>query len=195
MSRSNRACPTPTVSKSTFGLANKVGRYVWGWVWLLLFRPSPTFAYAWRRWLLRLFGAEMGPRTIVHRSARVWAPWNLQMEVDSCIGEFVDCYCGARVVLGRRAVVSQYSLLCAASHDYEAEGMPGIQSPIRIGDHAWVAADVYIGPGVTVGDGAVVGARASVYKDVPAWVVVGGNPARVLKTRVWRPRESRPPQK
>lgn len=174
--------------RSPFTFANKLGRYVWGWVWLLLFRPSPSFAYGWRRLLLRIFGAKLGPRAIVHRSARIWAPWNLEMRTDSCIGEHVDCYCAAPVVLGRRSVVSQYSILCAASHDHEADDMPGMQLPITVGDYAWVAADVYVGPGVVVGDGAVVGARSSVYKDVPPWTVVGGNPARAIKARLWRPK-------
>lgn len=173
---------------SPFSLWNKIGRYLWGWVWLLLFRPSPGFAYGWRRFLLRAFGATIGQQAVIHRSAKIWAPWNLRMAPLSCIGEHVDCYSGALITLGFRAVISQYSILCAASHDYEADGMPGFQKPIQIGDHAWVAADVYVGPGVSIGEGAVVGARSSVYKDVPAWTVVGGNPARVLKARNWRPR-------
>jgi len=52
-----------------------------------------------------------------------------------------------------------------------------IKAPIRIGDGAWVCADVFIGPGVKVGRGAVVGARAVVVKDVADGVVVAGNPA------------------
>ena len=173
--------------RSAFSLRNKIARYIWGWVWLLLFRPSPIFAYGWRRFLLRLFGARIGHRAVVHRSARVWAPWNLKMADNSCIGEFVDCYSAAPVILGNWAVVSQYCLLCNASHNYEADALPGTQSAITIGDYAWVAADVYVAPGVTIGDGAVVGARSSVHKSIPSWSVVGGNPARVIKTRRWRP--------
>jgi len=111
------------------------------------------------------------------------------MAANSCIGEHVDCYCAAPVTLGLGAVVSQYSVLCAASHDYERDGMPGFQKPIVIQDYAWVAADVYLGPGVTIGEGAVVGARSSVYKDVPDWMVLGGNPAKVIRARVWRPKQ------
>lgn len=172
---------------SPFSVLNRIGRLAWGVVWLVLFRPSPAFANVWRRLLLRLFGARIGKGTVIRPSARIWAPWNLTMAPHSCLGEYVDCYCAAPVYLGQWSVVSQYSYLCAASHDYEAGDMPGIQAPITVAAYSWVAADVYVGPGVTINEGAVVGARSSVYKDVAEWSVVGGNPARFIRARSWRP--------
>jgi putative colanic acid biosynthesis acetyltransferase WcaF len=88
--------------------------------------------------------------------------------------------------LGAYATISQYAYLCGATHDYSDPALPLLSAPIVIEDYAWVCADVFIGPGVTVGQGAVVGARSSVYKDVPAWKVVAGNPARVIKERTLR---------
>jgi putative colanic acid biosynthesis acetyltransferase WcaF len=99
----------------------------------------------------------------------------------SCLGDYVRCYSVDRVTLEPHATVSQYSFLCTASHDYRVGGMPLITAPITIGRHAWVAADAFIGPGVTVGERAVVGARASVFRHVDPWTVVGGNPARVIR--------------
>ncbi|HNY79416.1 MAG TPA: hypothetical protein PLX34_15565 [Sedimentisphaerales bacterium] len=61
--------------------------------------------------------------------------------------------------------------------------MPQTFAPVEIADQVWIAADAFIGPGVTVGQGAVVGARASVFKDVEPWTVVGGNPAKFIKKR------------
>jgi putative colanic acid biosynthesis acetyltransferase WcaF len=109
------------------------------------------------------------------------------MEPHSCMGENVDCYSAATITFGAWSIVSQYSFLCTASHDYEAGDLPGFQKPIVIGPYAWVAADVYVGPGVAIGDGAVVGARSSVYKNVPEWTVVAGNPAKFIRHRKWRP--------
>jgi putative colanic acid biosynthesis acetyltransferase WcaF len=109
------------------------------------------------------------------------------MGAHSCIGEHVDCYSAAPLSLGEWSMVSQYCFLCTASHDYESGSLPGFQKPITIGPYAWVAADTYVGPGVSVGTGAVVGARSSVYKDVPEWTVVGGNPAKFIRGRNWRP--------
>jgi putative colanic acid biosynthesis acetyltransferase WcaF len=119
-------------------------------------------------------------------SAKIWAPWNLRMGDHASIGEDVDCYSVATVEIGRHALVSQYSFLCTASHDYERPGLPGFDAPIRIGDHAWVCADVFLAPGITVGEGAVIGARSSVFTDAPPWTVVAGSPARVVKPRVVR---------
>jgi putative colanic acid biosynthesis acetyltransferase WcaF len=101
----------------------------------------------------------------------------------SVLGDFVDCYAVDRIEIGAHTVVSQYVFLCAATHDVDQPAFPLVTKPIRIGAHAWVAADAFIGPGVTVGDGAVVGARASVFRDVEPWCVVGGNPARLIRKR------------
>ena len=101
----------------------------------------------------------------------------------SVLGDAVDCYSVAPVAIGANSIVSQYSFLCAATHDPDRANFPLIARPIRIGERAWVAADAFIGPGVSIGDDAVVGARASVFKDVAAGAVVGGNPARVIRMR------------
>lgn len=85
--------------------------------------------------------------------------------------------------IGAHVGISQYSFLCTASHDIADPHLRLIHAPIRIDDAAWVAADAFVGPGVHIGAGAVVGARASVFKDVDPWTVVCGNPARLLKKR------------
>lgn len=163
--------------------ANKLARAAWGVVWLLLFRPSPIPLHGWRRMLLRLFGANIGKRALPYPSARIWAPWNLTMEEDSCLSHQVDCYCVDKIVLGPRVTVSQYSFLCTASHDHTRQSMPLITAPIRIEADAWVTADVFVGPGVTIGEGAVVGARSTVLRSVRPWTVVAGNPAREIGPR------------
>jgi putative colanic acid biosynthesis acetyltransferase WcaF len=170
-------CPSPHSRRS------RLGRLAWSLVWLALARPSPTPLFAWRRLLLRAFGAKVGRGVKVYPSARVWAPWNLEMGDHSTLGERVDCYSVDKVCIGAHALVSQYSFLCAATHDYRQPRLPLVTAPIVVGEGAWLAADVFVGPGVTIGEGAVVGARSSVYKDVEPWTLVGGNPARYLKRR------------
>jgi len=138
----------------------------------------------WRCFLLRLFGAKIGKGVHPYPTAKIWAPWNLQMDDHSCLADDVDCYCVARISIGAHSTVSQYSYLCGASHDYQQLQMPLITAPIEIGNHVWVAADVFIGPGVNIADGAVVAARSTVVKNVEAWTVVAGTPARFIKNRL-----------
>lgn len=164
-------------------LVNQLVRMLWRAVWILLYRPSPQMFHGWRRLLLRMFGAKMGRGTFAYPSVKIWAPWNLDMGDHSCLSHFVDCYCVDKVVLGRHATVSQYSHLCTASHDYNLHDMPLVTAPIMIKDHAWVTADVFVGPGVTIGQGAVVLARSTVTRDVASWVVAAGAPAKQVGVR------------
>ena len=126
----------------------------------------------------------MSPTAVVYSSTRIYAPWNLEMGEHSCLADEVDCYNVNKICIGDNTTVSQKSYLCTASHDITKPNIPLITAPIVIKDQAWIGADAFIGMGVTVGQGAVVGARASVYKDVEAWTVVGGNPAKFIKKRV-----------
>ena len=167
-----------------YSTSNKIRRMLWNICWTLLARPFPRSMFMpWKRFLLRLFGAKISDTVNVYASATIFMPWNLEMKEYACIGPEVDCYNAAPIVIGNNAVVSQRTYLCTASHDISLASHPQIEKPIIIGDRAWVAAEAFIGPGVTVGEGAVVGARAAVFKNVEPWTVVGGNPARVINTR------------
>lgn len=165
---------------------NKLGRMLWGVVWCLCFRPTPRGLDGWRRFLLRCFGARVGEGARIMPSARIWAPWNLEMGAYACLGEHVDCYCVAPIRIGAHATISQYGFVCAASHDATDPHMRLVASPIVVEDQVWLAADVFVGPGVRIGQGCVVGARSSVFKDLPAWKVCIGTPARPVRDRVLR---------
>lgn len=171
---------------SSFSLRHRLGRAAWGLTYAVLFRPSPRPLHGWRRALLRLFGAELAPSAKVYPRARVWAPWNLCMHRHACIADDVDCYCVERIEIGACATVSQYTYLCGATHDYTDPHMKLLPKPIVIGPRAWVCADVFIGPGVSVGEGAVVGARSTVFRDVDPWSVVVGSPPRYIRERTIR---------
>jgi len=165
---------------------NRIARTIWHIVWLVLFRPTPRVLHPWRCFLLRLFGAKVGKAVHPYPSARVWAPWNLEMGDDSCLSEEVDCYCVDKIRIGANTTVSQYSFLCSASHDYSSLDMPHmplVSAPITIGSRVWIAADVFVGPGVRIGDGTVVTARSSVFGDLPEGVVARGNPAVPVRPR------------
>lgn len=175
---------TQPLRQHRLSTSNKLARAIWEIAWLLLCRPTPRPFHAWRCMIARLFGAKLGRNIRLYPSVKIWAPWNLIMGNDSCLGSDVDCYNVDKITLGAHSTVSQYSFLCTASHDYTDVSMPLITAPIIIGEQVWVTADVFIAPGVTVGDGAVVIARSSVFTDVEPWAVIAGNPAQPVKLRV-----------
>ena len=167
-----------------FTFKNKLKRFLWNIVWFCLAKPFPRkLCNTWNLFLLRLFGAKIHKSADVYSSVRIYAPWNLVMNENSCLGADVDCYNVDKVFIGSNTVVSQKTYLCTASHDISNSTYPLITSPIIIKDQVWIGASAFIGLGVTIGVGAVVGGTASVYKDVESWTVVGGNPAKFIKKR------------
>lgn len=167
------------------GFRLMLARVLWAIVRLSLYRPSPIFMHGWRSALLRLFGAKISGRCFPYPSAVIWGPWNLVMEEGSCLGPRVECYNVAPVTLRKGVTVSQGSYLCTASHDFDSKGFNLIGSEIVLEAEAWIAAEVFIGPGVTVHQGAVAFARSVIVRDVQAGLVVGGNPAKVIRARIF----------
>lgn len=158
----------------------------WRCGWMLgqwLFRLSPRPCFGWRRFVLRCFGARIGAHVNTYSSTRVYFPWNLTVGDWSAIGENVLIYNLGRVQIGQKVTISHGAHLCAGTHDYRKPDLPLLKIPIEVGDQAWICADAFLGPGVVVGEGSVVGARAVAMKDVAPWTVVAGNPAQFVKQR------------
>ncbi len=175
---------------NTLSRSHQVKRLLWNVTWGLLARPLPrSVGRKWKLFLLQLFGAKVHKSANVYSSVRIYSPWNLEMHENSCLAPEVDCYNVDKVIIGANTVVSQKTYLCTASHDISSTDYPLIHKPIILKDQVWVGASVFIGLGVTIEQGAVVGATSSVYKNVESWTVVGGNPAKVLKKREFRKHE------
>lgn len=178
----------PTSSKSDaftgpcFSFRNRMARALWNGVWLVFCRFSPRPFHGWRAFWLRLFGAKLGKGVHVYPGVKIWAPWNLEIGEESGVGDGATLYNMARIRIGRRVVISQGAHLCTGTHDYRDPSFPLIAKPICVDDHAWIAAEAFVHPGVHIGAHAVVGARAVVHKSVGESTVVFGNPA-VLGTR------------
>lgn len=151
------------------------------------FRLSPQVAYGLRRRILRLFGAKVGAGVLVRPSVTVTYPWKVSIGDNAWIGDDVVLYSLGEIEIGANAVVSQRSYLCAGTHDYTKPDFPISGPKIKIGSEAWVAANVFVGPGVTIGDGAVVGACSSVFEDMPAGMVCLGSPCKPAKPRLEPP--------
>lgn len=174
---------TPREGAPTFPLHHRLERALWTLVWSALGVWTPTPLHGWRRFLLRAFGARISPTSKIYPGVHIWYPKNLEMHEYSCLGPEVNCYCMAQIVLEPYALVSQRAHLCAGSHDVDDPEFPLVSAPILVCRNAWIAAEAFVGPGVTVGQGAVLGARAVTVKNLESWKIYAGNPAKPLRSR------------
>lgn len=158
----------------------QIGRILWS-LSSPFFRYSPRSFWAWRRWMLRLFGAQVAAEVHVYPTVQIIMPWNLVLAEGAAVGDFALLYALGPITLGPRSTISQRAHLCAGTHDINQPDRPLVKQPILVAHDVWVAADAFIGPNVTIGHGAVIGARAVVTKDVEPRNVVAGNPARLLR--------------
>lgn len=149
-----------------------------------LFSTSPQLMYGWRSFLLRLFGAKIGNNVIIRPSARITYPWKLSIGDNSWIGDHVELYTLGEINIGSNSVISQRSYICTGSHDFTKIDFPIYAKKIVIGDGVWLATDVFVAPGITIQNNAVVGARSSVFDDLAESYVYLGSPAKPIKPRM-----------
>lgn len=174
-----QGCTTP------YPLREVVLRWCWSAIQATLFRWSPRPCHGFRARLLRLFGADIPEpgRVVVFPTARITFPWKLTLAPRAMVGPCVTLYNLARITLLRGANISQNCHLCAGTHDYHHWSMPLVAKPIVVGENAWLGADVFVGPGVSIGELCVVGARSVVVKDLPPRKICVGHPCRMVKDR------------
>jgi putative colanic acid biosynthesis acetyltransferase WcaF len=172
-------CSTP------YSTGEIASRLAWSLVQATVFRWSPRPWHGFRAGLLKLFGADIPEpgKVVIFPTAKVVFPSKLALSPRSMIGPGVVLYNLAAISLRRGANVSQNCHLCAGTHDYTRWSMPLVAKPITVGENAWLGADVFVGPGVSIGELCVVGARSVVVKDLPSRKVCAGNPCRELKDR------------
>lgn len=168
---------------ASFTLANRAYRAAWSVVWLIFASWTPAPMHRWRRLLLLAFGAKIARTAGVYPSARIWSPANLEMGDYAFIGPRVIVYSMAKITFAPYSLASQGAHLCAGAHDVEDVNFQLQAKPIRIGYRAWIAAEAFVGPGVVVGDGAVLGARGCAFRDLDPWRIYVGNPARPTRAR------------
>ncbi|HYD24914.1 MAG TPA: putative colanic acid biosynthesis acetyltransferase [Croceibacterium sp.] len=168
---------------AAFPLANKLERLAWRTAWLLLARFTPPQLAGWRALLLRAFGANVGRGTKVYGSARIWLPRNLALGEGAVVGPGAELYNQGRITIGPRCVVSQRAFLCASTHSTSDPGFALVLRPVTLGASCWVAAEAFVGPGVTMADGAVLAARGALFEDAAAMAIYRGNPAELIGRR------------
>ncbi|WP_027524865.1 acetyltransferase [Bradyrhizobium sp. Ec3.3] len=179
---------TPMEGGPSFSLRNRLFRSCWNVIWALLASWTPPFMHPWRRFLLRSFGAKVAGTAGVYGSAKIWYPPHLEIGEHAYIGPRVNIYCMAKISFGDYSLASQGAHICSGTHDIDDFNFQLKTRPIEIGAQAWIAAEAFVGPGVKIGEGAVLGARACAFRDLEPWVVYSGNPAHPLRQRKYLPR-------
>ena len=162
---------------------SKITVQLWWIVQATLFRGSPQFAYGWRRFLLKAFGAQIGKKVLIRSSVKITYPWKLSVGDYSWIGDEVDLYTLGPIEIGSNTVISQKCYICTGTHDYRSESFKISAHKITISNKCWLATDVFVAPGITIGEGTVVGSRSSVYNNLPAQKICIGTPAQPIKDR------------
>ncbi|MEI7675410.1 MAG: putative colanic acid biosynthesis acetyltransferase [Bacteroidales bacterium] len=157
-------------------------RVIWGVICPLFFRLSPRLCYGWRNQILRLMGAKIGKNVRIFPSTVITFPWLLVVGDNVVISWDVRIYNLGMTTIGEKTIISQHAHLCGGTHDFESKGFALQRTGLTIGKRVWIAADAFIGPQVIVGDDSVVAARAVVVKNVDPNTLVGGNPAKVIRS-------------
>ena len=163
---------------------SKIIVQLWWITHSLLFKPSPQIFYGWRRFLLRLYGAKLGRNVLIRPHVTITYPWKIEIGDNSWIGDDCVLYSLDKITIGNNVSIAHKVYLNTGGHNYQVETFDITSSPIVIEDECWITNDVYVAPGVTIGKGTVVGARSSVFKNLPAGKVCVGTPAMPIKERI-----------
>ncbi|QYJ08621.1 putative colanic acid biosynthesis acetyltransferase [Qipengyuania flava] len=178
------------VGGPSFSLGNRLARVVWAACWLLLARWTPPVFHPWRALILRAFGARLGRGCRVHASVHIWLPANLDLGDNVLIGPGARLYNQGRIAVGSDSVISQRAHLCASTHDTSDPHFQLVLKPVTIREKCWVAAEAFVGPGVTMGKGSVLAARGALFGDAEAMTIYRGNPAEPIRKRALRAGEA-----
>jgi len=156
----------------------------WNLIGKHLFSLSPHNGYPYRAFILKCFGLKAGKRIRIRRDVQFDKPWNVTLGDLVMIGDAAIINATAPIQIGKRCVVSQYSMLVTKKGDCKTKGETNEVSSIIIEDDCWIAADTLVLPGSHIEKGVVVGARSMVEGRLPGWSICTGEPAQRRTQRV-----------
>lgn len=156
-------------------------RSIYKILWTVTVRPFPRqTGKKWAICILKMFGAKIGRNCVVYSSAHILYPWNLTLEDNVIISYNTIIQNSTPMLIKQGAMISQYSYLCDGTHSLNDPQDDGHASPIVIEERSWISARCFVGPGVTVKRGTVVGGGTVLKTSTPPYSVVIGNPAKVV---------------
>lgn len=161
----------------------KIVEMLWYLVKMIFFLSAFPWPSGLKSLLLRLFGATIGQGVLFKPRVNIHMPWKLTIGDHCWIGEEVFLLNLEPINIGSHVCISQRAFICTGNHNYKVPQMPFMGSAITIADGAWVGAQVFVGPGVTIGIDAVITAGSVLTTDAEAAMITGGNPAVAIKQR------------
>lgn len=162
---------------------SKLVEAAWYGIKIFFFLSALPWPSGLKRGLLRLFGATIGRSVVIKPRVNIHFPWKLEVGDFTWLGEDAWLLNFEPLRIGRHCCISQRAFLCGGNHDFRTTNMRYRNGPITVNDGAWIGAQVFVAPNVSIGVDAVVVAGTIVTCDVPAGMVWGGQPAGVLTGR------------
>lgn len=169
-------------ANDSLSVSEKIMRILWEIV-KPFFYHSPRPFFGLRNWILRLFGAKIGKNVHIYPRVNIKLPWNLTIGNNVGVGEDTLLYSWAMITIEDDAIVSHKCQLCSGSHDCFDPEFPVILSPIIVKKGVWICTQVFIGPGVKLGEYAVVSSGAVLMRNAKSWGIYVGNPASKVGDR------------
>jgi putative colanic acid biosynthesis acetyltransferase WcaF len=157
---------------------------LWWTIQNTLFAWSPQPFFGWRNFLLKLFGAQIGKKVNIRPTVRITFPWKIKIGDYCWIGDNSYLYSLGEIEIGNHVAISHRVYLCTGNHVYTKLSFDILAQPIKIEDEVWLPNDVFIGPGVTIGKGCVIGARSTVLNNMPEGMICFGYPAKPIRKRI-----------
>jgi acetyltransferase-like isoleucine patch superfamily enzyme len=129
------------------------------------------------------FGARISFKAGLYYGVEIRHPWKLSIDESSIVGHGVMLDARKGLTIGKNVNISSDVMIWTLQHDYNSPTFDAVGSPVVIGDYVWVCSRAIILPGVSLGTGCVVASGAVVTRDVEAFTIVGGVPAKKIGVR------------
>lgn len=131
----------------------------------------------------KFFGIKIGKGSTIHCWANFFDPKNVSIGDDTIIGDHAFLDGRDKLIIGNHVDIASSVMIYNSEHDLESMEFKARTEPVIISDYVFIGPRVTIMPGVKIGKGAVVAGGAVVTKDVPAFTIVGGVPAKPIGER------------
>jgi len=174
-----------TFDNSTFDKeAGSIKIAVWLILNALIFRNPLIFVQGLKKWLLRVFGAQLGKGLVIKPGVNIKFPWKLKIGDNVWIGENVWIDNLDYVSIGDDVCISQGALLLTGNHDYTKTGFDYRNAPIKIEDGVWIGAKAVVCPGVVCQSHSILTVNSVATFDSEAYQIYQGNPAKKVRKRI-----------